>query len=148
MGGASNHTQSAEKEAKKKINDAKWAAYQRSGEVVLIIVVIAAGAWGFFIWRQRRKGAAYSALSGEENNSRGSSRMPAMRRRHGGGDIEAAAFDETRLDNLRVESPLAHDGSKYSIGDDSDEEEADNKRFNGETKRNNTGAGRDLVSKP
>ncbi|UNI20710.1 Carboxypeptidase D [Purpureocillium takamizusanense] len=148
VGGASNHTQSAEKEAKKKINDAKWAAYQRSGEVVLIIVVIAAGAWGFFIWRQRRKGAAYSALSGEDNNSRGSSRMPAMRRRHGRGDLEAAAFDETRLDNLRVESPVAHDGSKYSIGDDSDEEEADSKRFNGETKGHNTGASGNTVSKP
>lgn len=124
VGGVSNHTH-AEEEAKKKIDEAKWAAYRRSGEVVLAIVVMAAAAWGFFIWRQRRNGAIYSFLGGPSHVSLGRSRLAAFRRRHAGGDVEAAAFDETHLDNLRVESPEAPDGTKYSVGDDSDEEEAE-----------------------
>lgn len=146
VGGATNHTQ---EDAQKKIDEAKWAAYQRSGEVVLVIVIAAAGAWGFFIWRQRRKGAAYRALSGEDNTSRGSSRLPPFRRREGAGDLEAAAFDETRLDDLHVESPEAPGGSKYSVGDDSDEEEAGQEKQQDKAKKGHgSGAGRNLITKP
>ncbi|POR38632.1 Carboxypeptidase [Tolypocladium paradoxum] len=146
VGGATNHTQ---EEAQKKIDEAKWAAYQRSGEVVLGIVIVAAGAWGFFVWRQRRKDAAYRALSGEDNTSRGSFRMHPFRRRGGEGDLEAAAFDETRLDSLHVKSPEDTDGSKYSVGDDSDEEEAEQgKPQDNEKKGNGSGAGRNLITKP
>ncbi|KYK60392.1 Peptidase S10, serine carboxypeptidase [Drechmeria coniospora] len=125
VGGASNQTHHGQAEAQKKVTEAKWAAYRRSGEIVLGIVIVAAAAWGVFIWRQRRKIALYSVLNGEENTSRRAYRMSAMRRKPGEGDLEAAAFDETQLDDLHVESPHAPDGSRYSIGDESDEGRAD-----------------------
>lgn len=124
VGGASNNTQAKEEETHKKIDAAKWAAYQRSGEIVLAIVIVAAGAWGYFIWRQRKARAAYRALSGSEPSSRNGSRLnfSSRRRRE---DVEAADFDETTLDDLHVETPTASE-SKYTVGgdDDSDDESA------------------------
>lgn len=140
VGGTANHTHTAEEEAQKKINDAKWAAYQRSGEVVLVIVTIVAVVWGVVIWRQRQKGASYSALSGGDSHNLDSFHMTTMRRRRGEDDLEASAFDETRLDNLRIESPAAQHDSKYSIGGDSDDED--------EERRNGTGSGANPASKP
>lgn len=124
VGGASNNTQAKEEETHKKIDAAKWAAYQRSGEIVLAIVIVAALAWGYFIWRQRKARAAYRALSGSEPSSRNGSRLnfSSRRRRE---DVEAADFDETTLDDLHVETPTASE-SKYTVGgdDDSDDESA------------------------
>lgn len=114
--GASNKTE-AEEETQKQVDDAKWEAYRRSGEIVLIIVVIAAAGWGYFIWRERRKQAKYQALNGNDSMTHvglGGRRKPQ------GGDLEAAAFDEGELDDLHLESPTA---DKYSVGDDSDDDE-------------------------
>lgn len=142
VGGVSNHTQTVE-ETRKKVDEAKWAAYRRSGETVLAIVAIAAAAWGYFIWRQRRKGAIYRALRGGEQVGQGSSRSAAFRVGQSADDLEAAAFDETSLDDLGAESPTAPGGSKYAIGDDSDGEEMESlKPRNGATK----GDGGDNVS--
>ncbi|PHH87247.1 hypothetical protein CDD83_9130 [Cordyceps sp. RAO-2017] len=144
VGGASNQTHHTMEETQKKINEAKWAAYRRSGETVLAIVVVAAAGWALFIWRQRRRGAIYRALRGEDHAGGANSSLASFRQGHSNGDLEAAAFDETRLDNLRVESPVAHDGSRYSIGEDSDDglEEGDSyKMQNGAKKRNESGAG-------
>lgn len=134
VGGVSNRTRTVE-ETRKKIEAAKWAAYRRAGWTVLTIVAIAAAAWGYFIWRQRRKGAIYSALRGQNDAGRGDSSMTGL---CGGssGDIEAAAFDETSLDDLGAESPVPPGVSRYSIGDDSDGEEMDDlKPQNGSTKK-------------
>ncbi|PON27520.1 hypothetical protein TGAM01_v203287 [Trichoderma gamsii] len=123
VGGASNNTQAKEEETHKKVDAAKWAAYQRSGEVVLAIVIVAAVAWGYFIWRQRKARATYRALSGSEPSSRNGSRLNFSSRRRR--DVEAADFDETTLDDLHVETPTASE-SKYTVGgdDDSDDEPA------------------------
>lgn len=96
------------------VQEAKWQAYRRSGEIVLVIVVIAVLGWGYFIWRERRKRAAYQAVNGSEHTLNG------IRRKPGDGDLEAAAFDESELDDLH--SPTGPGGSKYSVGDDSDDD--------------------------
>lgn len=117
VGGTSNKTDTDEN-TQQQVDDAKWEAYRRSGEVVLIIVVIAAAGWGYFIWRERRKQARYQALNGHDSMSQvalgGRRRKP-----QGNGDLEAAAFDERELDDLHLESPTT---DKYSVGDDSDDE--------------------------
>lgn len=122
VGGATNNTHQQEEETKKKIDKVKWHAYQRSGEVVLGIVIIAVAAWGTFIWRQRRKGAVYTALRG--GDARGQSRMglAALQDSQDSGDLEAAAFDETTIDNIPLQESIRSNDRKYSIGDDSDEE--------------------------
>lgn len=118
VGGASNKTQDAHDKEQQKLEEAKWAAYQKSGEVVLIIVIIAAIAWGYFIWRERRKRSVYQALRGNES----SSRLNGTRPKREAGDLEAAAFDESELDDLHVETPTVAEGAKYSVEDDSDED--------------------------
>lgn len=50
VGGHPNST-IAEQVEEDKLEDAKWHAYYRSGEVVLVIVIIAASAWGWWVWR-------------------------------------------------------------------------------------------------
>ncbi|KAF3062609.1 Pheromone-processing carboxypeptidase KEX1 [Trichoderma lentiforme] len=131
VGGASNNTHAHEEETHQKIDDAKWAAYQRSGEIVLVIVIVAAGAWGYFIWRQRRARAAYRALSGSDPSSRNGSRLNFSSRSRRHADVEAADFDETTLDDLHVETPTASE-SKYTVGGDDESDdglsEAEQKR--------------------
>ena len=122
VGDATNNTQTHQEEAKKKLAQAKWDAYQRSGEVVLVIVIIAATAWGYFVWRQRRKGAAYAALRGEPGASRSGSGLVAFNRRHGDQDLEAEAFDETTIDSIPLQSSIHDDHHHYSVGDDSDDD--------------------------
>ncbi|KAI6784370.1 Carboxypeptidase [Emericellopsis cladophorae] len=99
------------------VQKAKWQAYRRSGGVVLVIVIIAASAWGYFVWSERRKRAAYHSIDGEPSTLEG------FRRKPGDGDLEAAAFDDGELDDLHTDTPSGHNGSKYSIGDDSDDEQ-------------------------
>ncbi|GAO18071.1 hypothetical protein UVI_02059950 [Ustilaginoidea virens] len=124
VGGATNNTHHHQEETKKKLENAKWRAYQRSGEVVLGIVIIAAVAWGVFIWRQRRKGAAYSALRSDDAAGQSRAGLSAYHdRRHRNGDLEAAAFDEAAIDNIPLQDSLGPGEGKYSIGGDSDEEE-------------------------
>lgn len=118
VGEGSGNSTEVDEEAKQKIDEAKWAAYQKSGEIVLVIVIIAAVAWGWFVWRERRKHAAYRALNGEEPGSR----VNGLHRKHNPGDLEASAFDESELDDLHVGTPTTPNGGKYSLGEDSDEE--------------------------
>lgn len=105
------------------ISEATWAAYRRSGEVVLAIVIVAAAAWGFFVWRDRKRRAAYRAIDPEDSFGQ-ASRFGSHRKQRGPGDLEAAAFDESELDDLHLDTPTRADSSKYALGDDSDDEEA------------------------
>jgi carboxypeptidase D len=114
-------------ETQKEVDDAKWEAYRRSGEIVLIIVIIAAVGWGYFIWRERRKRAAYQAVNADEPIGNGTG-LTGFRRKRGPGDLEAAAFDESELDEFHENAP---EGGRYSIGDDSDEETAREKSGKG-----------------
>ena len=120
VGGASNNTQANQDEADRKLQEAKWEAYRKSGEVVLVILIIVVTVWGYFIWRERRKRATYRAVSGQEPAGSRSD-LAGFRRKQGNGDLEASAFDEAELDDLHVSSPGAG-GGKYAIGDDSDDE--------------------------
>jgi carboxypeptidase D len=99
------------------LDDAKWAAYENAGGAVLIIILIILVVVGIAMWRQRRKTPAYQALSAEEAAS-------GRNRRGGPGDLEAAAFDESELDDLHLDTPTAAGHSKYSVGDDSEDEAA------------------------
>lgn len=123
VGGATNNTQSAQDDQQKKLEEAKWAAYQKSGEVVLVIVAVAATAWAYFIWRERRKVATYHALAGNDS----SGRLDGLRAKQGPGDLEAAAFDESELDDLHVETPTVAGRAEYAVGDDSDSD-SDNEK--------------------
>ncbi|KAJ3496547.1 hypothetical protein NLG97_g2582 [Lecanicillium saksenae] len=107
VGGSVNPKES-EAAVKQKLKEAKWAAYRRSGEVVLVFVVLGALGFIFFVWRQRRKGAAYSALRSEEPV--GSSRRTAA------SDIEA------QEEGIALQSNILP-SDKYSVGDDSDDDE-------------------------
>ncbi|KAI1327206.1 Alpha/Beta hydrolase protein [Xylariaceae sp. FL0255] len=109
----SDQTQTSEDQAAKdkEINDAKWAAYQRSGEVVLTIVAIGAAIWGIIIWRSRKRTAGYTGLPlGSDGNS--ATALGNFRNgRRDNRDLEAADFDETQLHDL------------HSVGEDSEEED-------------------------
>jgi carboxypeptidase D len=115
-------------EKDKKVEEAKWAAYRRSGEVVLFITVVVASVWGFFVWRDRRRRARYSAVDSDDPAGRGFRSLGRKRGQGRAGDLEASAFDESELDDLHVQTPTAADGSKYALGDDSDDEDVDEKR--------------------
>ena len=117
VGGHPNST-TAEQAEEKKLEEAKWNAYYKSGEVALIIVIILAGAWGWYVWRDRRRRAGYAGLFG-------GSEGVSLRNKINGRDVEAADFDEAELDDLHVASPNPHeDEERYSIGGaDSDEDE-------------------------
>jgi carboxypeptidase D len=114
-------TRPSHDDTQKQLEDAKWAAYQNSGGAVLIIIIIVVAVWGFAVWRGRRKQPAYQALSGNENRD-GASGLEGFRRKRGQGDLEAAAFDESELDDLHLETPT-QGNSKYSVGEDSDDDE-------------------------
>lgn len=147
VGGAAGNGTADQLAEKEKLNQAKWEAYRRSGEIVLVIVAVAAAAWGYFVWKDRRKRRGYQGLAQRQDTGfRGSQRM----RRDG--DIEAGDFDETRLDDavpLRVRSPR-DDGKgveegvedrRYSLGgvsEDSEEEGGgDQKKGKGKAKEGN-----------
>ena len=142
VGGAAGNGTAAQAAEKARLNAAKWAAYRRSGEVVLVIVIIAAAAWGWYVWRARRRHAGYRGLSGVdllplptpdlERRRRAraaaaaaaassSSGLENFRNKRSGRDVEAGDFDESELDDLHVVTPT-EDGRRYSVGGDSDEE--------------------------
>ncbi|KAM5352462.1 hypothetical protein ACJ41O_005185 [Fusarium nematophilum] len=118
VGGATNNTQSADEDHQKQVDEAKWAAYQRSGEIVLVIVIIAAVGWGYFIWRERRKGAAYHALADHDTSSRSNGR----RNKSQPGDLESAAFDESELDDLHVSTPATATSARFPVNHDNNSE--------------------------
>ena len=137
VGGHPNST-AAQEAAQVKIDEAKWHAYYKSGEVVLVLVIIAAAAWGYFIWRDRRRRAGYMGVfGGETPMSLGGAReggrsLENFRSKRNARDIEAADFDENELDELHVRTPthdMEHD--RYSIGSDEEEDAREEKRGNG-----------------
>lgn len=122
VGGATNNTASDQAQKDKELSDAKWAAYQKSGELVLAIVAIAAAVWGFFIWRSRRRTQGYQGLSAVAERVRGTSGLENFRSKRTNRDVEAGDFDESELDELHVATPTEMNKERYSIGDDSDDE--------------------------
>ncbi|CAG8949811.1 hypothetical protein HYFRA_00004135 [Hymenoscyphus fraxineus] len=142
VGGHPNSTAAQEAETAK-LEAAKWQAYYKSGEIVLVIVVIAAAAWGYYVWKERRQRPGYKSLfGGETPMSLGGARersgmgLESFRHKRGSrGDVEAADFDESELDELHVRTPTDDiDRERYSIGSDEDEEI--------EEKRGNSSRGR------
>ncbi|KAI1822101.1 Alpha/Beta hydrolase protein [Xylaria intraflava] len=121
VGGVGNHTETDETTKEEELKAAKWAAYQKSGEVVLAIVAFGAAVWGFIIWRSRKRTAGYTGLPlvADRNNSAGFERS---RRGLASNDVEAGDFDESRLDDSHLASPNDMDRNRYSIGEASDDE--------------------------
>ncbi|KAK1985152.1 serine carboxypeptidase [Colletotrichum cereale] len=117
---------SPDAETQKKLDEAKWKAYYRSGEIVLVIVIIAASAWGWYVWRERRKRKGYSGIMGNAHltTQRGNTRgLEGFRDRRTGRDVETGDFDESELDDLHVATPTVEmDKDRYSVGGDSDDE--------------------------
>ncbi|KAI2624870.1 alpha/beta-hydrolase [Hypoxylon sp. NC1633] len=126
VGGATNNTESDQAAKDKEVNDAKWAAYQRSGEVVLVIVTVGAAVWGYYIWRARRRTAGYSGLPIVSERARGTGLETFRSKRTGNNrDLEAGDFDESELDDLHVRSPADMDREHYDVGEGSDDDDDD-----------------------
>ncbi|KAI2623810.1 Alpha/Beta hydrolase protein [Xylaria nigripes] len=121
VGGVSNHTESDQAAKDEELKAAKWAAYQKSGEVVLAIVAIGAAIWGFIIWRSRKRTAGYMGLP-LRGGRNGGMAFESTRNRHADNDIEAVDFDETRLNVSHLASPADIERNRYSIGEASDDE--------------------------
>ena len=120
VGGHPNSTAAQEKEAQR-LEDAKWHAYYKSGEIALVVVGIAAAAWGWYVWRDRRRRAGYRGVghgNGHVAFENGVG-LEGMRQKRGERDVEAADFDEAELDDLHA------DEGGYSVGSDDEEEEGD-----------------------
>ncbi|KAI1357360.1 Alpha/Beta hydrolase protein [Xylaria arbuscula] len=126
VGGVSNSTETDEAAKEEELKAAKWAAYQKSGEVVLAIVAIGAAVWGFLIWRARKRTAGYSGLPtmGSQGNNSGTG-LEGFRNRRTNRDVEAGDFDENQLDDLHVSSPHDMERNRYSVGDVSDDDDDD-----------------------
>ncbi|KAG8624479.1 hypothetical protein KVT40_007546 [Elsinoe batatas] len=108
-------------EQKDKVDQARWAAYYRSGEVALVVVLIAAGAWGWFVVRQRRKKGYVGLLTGEDDDGRPANGGLRVKPRR---DVEAADFDEAELDELTDEGRFRDDDrERFDVGSESDSED-------------------------
>ncbi|SPO06660.1 probable Pheromone-processing carboxypeptidase KEX1 [Cephalotrichum gorgonifer] len=108
----------SDQEHEKEVEDARWHAYRRSGEIVLAIAVAAFCAWAYFVWRDRKKRRGYRGLA-EPSAESISLNGGAFRRRDRERDVEAAEVSE--LEDLTVETPVEE--KRYSIGVDSDDEQ-------------------------
>ena len=130
VGGHPNSTTAQQVETAK-IDEARWAAYYKSGSIALVVVIFLALGWGWYVWRDRRRRAGYQGLWGTGGGSTEGflSHRSGMRR-----DLEAADFDESELDDLHVGKPReggmnggmnGHgvDRERYSLGDASDDED-------------------------
>lgn len=119
VGGVSNHTETDQAAKDEELKAAKWAAYQKSGEVVLAIVAIGAAVWGFIIWRSRKRTTGYAGvpLMGGRNSSTG---LDDFHHRRATRDVEAGDFDDNQLDDLE---PRSMDRDHYSVGEASDSDD-------------------------
>ena len=111
----------------KAVDEAKWQAYRKSGEVVLVIVAVAAAAWGWYIWRERRKTKGYQGLGLNPGGMAASQRtrggLDGFRNHRGNRDLEVGDFDESELDDLHVTTPTDMERDRYSVGGDSDDDD-------------------------
>jgi carboxypeptidase D len=151
VGGHPNSTAAVEAE-QAKLEEAKWHAYYKSGEIVLVIVVVAAAAWGYYIWKERRARAGYKGLFGGEapmsvlgggNGTRSGMGLESFRHKRSNRDIEAGDFDESELDELHVRTPGDDmERDRYSVGSASDDErEKGNGHMNGKGEDGGKGNG-------
>lgn len=139
VGGHPNSTAATEAE-QAKLEQAKWHAYYKSGEIVLIIVSLAAAAWGYYVWKGRRQRVGYTglfggsmpmSLSGARDGARGGMGLESFRNKRSNGDVEAADFDESELDDLHAQTPTEDlDRDRYSVGSASDDEDVAGKKPN------------------
>lgn len=108
VGGHPNSTL-AEAEEQTRLQQAKWAAYYRSGEVALILVLIGAGLWFYYVYRDRQRRGGYGGIGkrkhslgvmmeGVRDVVSGGARLEAFR--HKNRDLEASDFDEAELDRM------------------------------------------------
>ncbi|KAL1879889.1 hypothetical protein VTK73DRAFT_6701 [Phialemonium thermophilum] len=150
VGGASNSTAAQEVE-KAKLDEAKWQAYRKSGEIVLVIVAFGAAAWGVFVWRDRRRRKGYQGIAGADdggNNgilmSDGTGRgrgLQGFRSKRGNQDVEAGDFDESELDDLHVPTPTeGNEERRYSAGGESEDENQE-ERNEKKSKQSQNGGG-------
>ncbi|GAM87211.1 hypothetical protein ANO11243_052330 [Dothideomycetidae sp. 11243] len=119
--GAKNETRAQQQ----RLDQARWDAYYRSGEVALVVVLIAAGLWAWFLIRSRRANG-YKGLFGgdDDDNNRGLSNGILHRK---GRDVEAADFDEAELDDLAGSRQKGRyedrDEDRFDVGDDYDSDD-------------------------
>ncbi|KAF2150541.1 carboxypeptidase B-like-like protein [Myriangium duriaei CBS 260.36] len=122
---AKNNSTTAAAE-KAKVDQARWDAYYRSGEVALVVVLAAAALWTWFVLRSRRA-AGYKGLFGDENGS--AAGMGFLRPSSGVGrpkDVEAADFDEAELDELTAPSHgrrYEDEAERFHVGEESSDDE-------------------------
>lgn len=122
VGGATNHTANSQAQKDKELEEAKWEAYRKSGELVLAIVAIGAAVWGFFIWRSRKRTQGYRGLASLAAQNRGTG-LDSFRNKRSGRDVEAGDFDESELDDLHIQTPTGTKRDPYSVGEDSDDDD-------------------------
>ena len=135
FGDATNTTDADQAAKDKELEEAKWAAYQKSGEIVLALVAIGAAVWGFYVWRARRRTAGYQGLPLIGNNSGSSSRgglglgstgLEGFRHKRTNRDVEAGDFDEGELDDLHVTTPREpadRERQHYGLAEDTDDDD-------------------------
>ncbi|KAI9829758.1 MAG: Cell death protease [Sarea resinae] len=152
VGGHPNST-AAEEAEEERLQQAKWHAYYKSGEVALVIVVIMFGVWAWFIWSDRRKRAGYRGLfsgrrggqsaAGGMEQARRAMGLESFRTKRSGRDLEAGDFDESELDDLHVETPREEDmeRERYSLGLASSDDEADSGERRKAGREDNKGRG-------
>jgi carboxypeptidase D len=139
VGGHPNSTIAQEAEDQK-VNAAKWAAYQRSGEVALFFCILAVCIWGFFWLRARRRRQGYRSLFASDPYDGGSGPMasglgldePRNKWREDR-DVEAARdFDEAELDDLTGKRSREMEGEHFALdGDEEEEHDVGGQRANG-----------------
>ena len=129
VGGHPNST-SAEQAEQSRLEEAKWAAYYKSGEVALIVVIVLASLWAWYVWRDRRRRAGYRGLFGGSSGNLLGANGGMARHKFPGHDVEAADFDESELDQLHVVEPR-EDGVSEDEDDEDEEEEKERRRGRG-----------------
>ncbi len=150
VGDATNTTGAGQAAKDQELQEAKWAAYRKSGEVVLALVAVSAAVWGFFVWRarQRRRTQGYRGLPvvpGDSPADRGAggrrvTGLEGFRSKRLNRDVEAGDFDEGELDDLHVTTPRDGDRREpYSTGGADSDDDSDGDRVVSEKRLAKTG---------
>ncbi|KAK4541290.1 hypothetical protein LTR36_008206 [Oleoguttula mirabilis] len=148
VGGHQTNSTLAQQAEEDKVSAAKWAAYQRSGEVALVVMILLVGVWGFVLYRARRRRAGYASVFGADpydgsGNGRGNSvgggglgldgePASSMRRSKYDRDVEAArpyGDEEAELEDLSGKQqhrrPRELDGDEHHFGLADEEEDGE-----------------------